>query len=231
MVDNDPNKGSEQSYEFQKETTQEFSNASQSGGTEDLMSILRNKNVMYTIGGIIGLYVLLNLFSSGNEIEEVEVEEVKQETVVEEQPTMEQPTYSAFDAMLEETTNKDDELDKLQRQVSSLNRQNTDLRSKVQTLDQKVDDINISLKRAVVQLEKLIDKDMAKTQGKKEVVLEEYRIKAVISGRAWLVDRSGNNTTVKVGDKLPTYGRITEIKPVEGIVNTSSGRVIGFDAN
>ena len=29
---------------------------------------------------------------------------------------MEQPTYSAFDAMLEETTNKDDELDKLQRQ-------------------------------------------------------------------------------------------------------------------
>ena len=54
MVDNDPNKGSEQSYEFQKKQ-RKFSNVSQSGGTEDLMSILRNKNVMYTIGGIIGL--------------------------------------------------------------------------------------------------------------------------------------------------------------------------------
>jgi hypothetical protein len=60
--------------------------------------------------------------------------------------------------------------------------------------------------------------------------LQEYRIKAVISGRAWLEDRNGQNITVKVGDKLPTYGRITEIKPIEGIVNTSSGRVISFEA-
>jgi predicted RNase H-like nuclease (RuvC/YqgF family) len=235
MVDNDPNKTNEQTadqgYEFQKETTQEFGNASASGGTEDLMSILRNKNVMYTLGGIVGLYVLLNLFSSGSEIEPVEAEEVQQE--VAEPPTMQEQSasYTSFDTMLKETTEKDEDLEKLQRQVSSLNRQNTDLRSRVQTLDQKIDDINISLKRTSAQLEKLIDKDMAKSQDKKEVVLEEYRIKAVISGRAWLVDRSGNNTTVKVGDKLPTYGRVTEIKPVEGIVNTSSGRVIGFDAS
>ena len=59
---------------------------------------------------------------------------------------------------------------------------------------------------------------------------EEYRVRAIISGRAWVEDSAGNNVTVKVGDRIPTYGKITEIKPVEGIVITSSGRIISFEA-
>ncbi|MDC3181195.1 hypothetical protein OAT84_03560 [Gammaproteobacteria bacterium] len=236
MVDNDQNnseKSTDQGYEFPEETTQEFGSAPHSGGTEDLMSILRNKNVIYFFGGIVALYILSTLFgSSSNEIEPVEIEDLQEEQVMLTEPEpVQSPTYTSFDAMLDETSNQDEELEKLQRSVASLNRQNADFRSKIQVLDKKIDDINVTLKRTSTQLAKLIDKDMAKSNEKKEVVLEEYRIKAVISGRAWLIDRSGNNITVKVGDKLPTYGRITEIKPVEGIVTTSSGRVISFDAS
>ncbi|OGT51646.1 MAG: hypothetical protein A3E84_03745 [Gammaproteobacteria bacterium RIFCSPHIGHO2_12_FULL_42_13] len=54
-------------------------------------------------------------------------------------------------------------------------------------------------------------------------------IQALIPGRAWLSTQEGGmSMTVKVGDAIPTYGVVNSIDPVQGVVNTSSGRTIVF---
>ena len=55
-----------------------------------------------------------------------------------------------------------------------------------------------------------------------------YQLKAVVPGRAWLQGSKGSTQTIKVGDTLQGYGRITAINTVQGQVVTSSGRTISY---
>lgn len=238
MVDEtNQNKQDEQGYEFPKETSKEYGAGAHSGGTEHIMSVLKNQRVMYALGGVLGLYILLSLFSGGSDSEIQPVEDAPAisaptptEMTEPQAPVETKTSFNTFDELMGESTKKDEELEKLQKSVSSLNRQYADSRARLQDLDKKVDDLTLLVNRTSTQLSKLIDEDDKRQQSsaKKDVVLKEFKIRAILSGRAWLEDKNGNNLTVKVGDKLPTYGRITEIKPEEGVVITSSGRSITF---
>jgi intracellular multiplication protein IcmG len=57
----------------------------------------------------------------------------------------------------------------------------------------------------------------------------EYFVKAMIQGRAWLVDSQGATVTVSSGDTLPGYGLIETIDPSQGTVTTSSGAIIQYN--
>ncbi|MFT3742034.1 MAG: hypothetical protein QM752_05085 [Gammaproteobacteria bacterium] len=59
-----------------------------------------------------------------------------------------------------------------------------------------------------------------------------YSVKALITGRAWLqADGSDDLITLKVGDNLPGYGKITGIDPNAGTVATSAGPVFTYGPN
>ena len=58
--------------------------------------------------------------------------------------------------------------------------------------------------------------------------LYQLYIRAIVDGRAWLVDTKGKALTVSVGEKLTDYGSIDKIFPQQGFITTSSGRVIEF---
>lgn len=62
----------------------------------------------------------------------------------------------------------------------------------------------------------------------KKMPLQHFHVRAIIHGRAWLGSKRQPHITVKVGDKLPTYGVVTAIMPDVGIVKTRSGRIITF---
>jgi len=53
-------------------------------------------------------------------------------------------------------------------------------------------------------------------------------VRAVIPGRAWISQGEGNNITVRTGDRLPFYGRISYISATKGIVKTTSGAIFRF---
>jgi intracellular multiplication protein IcmG len=55
-----------------------------------------------------------------------------------------------------------------------------------------------------------------------------YFLKAVIPGRAWLIDSNGNTYTVREGSKLANYGTIRFIDARRSRVLTSSGKIIAF---
>ena len=75
---NNPETNQEQEYEFPDKHSQEFGKTPHSGGTESLTSLLKNKQVMYAVGGIVGLYVLLSAFSGDDdEVVDPAVEEAR----------------------------------------------------------------------------------------------------------------------------------------------------------
>lgn len=58
-----------------------------------------------------------------------------------------------------------------------------------------------------------------------------YHIEAIEPGRAWLQDQHHHSQTVRVGNKLPQYGIVIGIDSDQGVVLTSSGKVIHYGAN
>lgn len=240
---NNPETNQEQEYEFPDKHSQEFGKTPHSGGTESLTSLLKNKQVMYAVGGIVGLYVLLSAFSGDDDdvvVNEAETAQVSMEDSFDDLSTSDSmndvamdstPSMSIFDTIDQEAEDKNqtnEEIEGLKRQIASLNRQNVDFRSQVKQLEIKLDTLQKTVERAARQISEFSDLQDRKVTEEKAEVLQDYKIRAVISGRAWIEDKSGNNVTVKVGDNIPTYGRVTKIKPVEGMIETSSGRTISF---
>ena len=58
--------------------------------------------------------------------------------------------------------------------------------------------------------------------------LAQFYLRGIIEGRAWISDPNGANKTIRIGDSLPDYGKITGIFPDAGFVMTESKRKITF---
>ena len=233
--DTNPKSEQDQEYSFPDKPTQEFGSNPHSGGTESLTSVLQNKRLLAIVGGLVGAYILISLVSGDDEealqtsIDEpvvVVTDEVTPPVVVESAPIS---IFAEAEAPTRPSDNTVEDIDSLKRQIASMNRQSADFRSQLKEMDSKMDLLTKALDRNTQQLSTVVKTQQSKVTDKKSVELkQEYKIRAVISGRAWVEDKAGNNITVKVGDNIPTYGRVTKIRPVEGLVETSSGRMISF---
>lgn len=236
--DMNPKSEQDQEYSFPDKPTQEFGSNPHSGGTETLTSILQNKRLIAIVGGIVGVYILISLVSGDDEetlktsMDEpavsavVETDQVTPAVMVESAPIS---IFAEAEAPTKATDKTVEEIDSLKRQIASMNRQSADFRSQLKEMDGKMDVLTKALDRNTQQLSTVVKTQQSKVSDKKSVELkQEYKIRAVISGRAWVEDKAGNNMTVKIGDNIPTYGRVTKIRPVEGLVETSSGRMISF---
>lgn len=60
-------------------------------------------------------------------------------------------------------------------------------------------------------------------EGQIAIAEPEYRVHAVVPGRAWLKSTKGQLVTVTEGDSIGSYGRILIIDAANGVVLTSSG--------
>lgn len=96
-----------------------------------------------------------------------------------------------------------------------------------QSLNSLVDEVKV-LDQKVAKATKKPKKHVKKAPPPPPIV---YHIKAIISGRAWLVDNHDNSVTVSVGAKVQQYGTVKAINAQKGLVLTSSGKVIGYGAN
>ena len=72
------------------------------------------------------------------------------------------------------------------------------------------------------------EKKLAAEKKEPKKPLLTYHLRAVVDGRAWLVNPQGESLTVVVGESLTDYGKVTNIFASQGLIATSSGRVIQF---
>lgn len=54
----------------------------------------------------------------------------------------------------------------------------------------------------------------------------KYNVQGVIPGLAWVVNQNNQTKSVRVGDSIPGYGRVTAINADKDLVYTTSGRVV-----
>lgn len=93
----------------------------------------------------------------------------------------------------------------------------TKLNTELTTYNQNMTKISKSLTQTQAQLRLLLAQ---KAQGR-----DLLSLRAVVPGRAWLVDKNDHTTTVQVGDMVPDYGKVEKIDAKSGAVIMSSGYV------
>lgn len=58
-----------------------------------------------------------------------------------------------------------------------------------------------------------------------------FHLKAVVPGRAWIINNHGVSQSVSVGDSVPQYGIVKVVDADRGMVLMSSGKVITYGEN
>lgn len=118
-----------------------------------------------------------------------------------------------------------------------------DLNAKLTKIAVQVDNLQYQFKhvldidRELYRKINEVEEKMRKAEEAKKLAAEKkapkkplsvYYLRAVVDGRAWLVNPEGQSITVVVGENLTDYGKITNIFASQGLIATSSGRVIQF---
>ncbi len=137
----------------------------------------------------------------------------------------------------------------LQKSLADLEQSNYSNNQQIATLKSQLADVNTQLQNAnqtndqlkqamVLLLQQLRDLNaqmakkpaatVAKQPAHPEVV---YAVRAMVDGRAWIQGSNGLSLSVTVGDPIPDYGNVTAIQAVQGMIQTTSGKVIRLGAN
>jgi intracellular multiplication protein IcmG len=154
--------------------------------------------------------------------------------------TMNEVSNSDLDAVRENQKNLENNLSSINQQVNQLNNQISSLTANNQVLQQQLAELQNKQMLMINAIDKLIVTQKTKPISKPYHVSQRhiqpphvhhvhYYIQAIIPGRAWLINTQGNTITVKVGSKVPNYGVVDKIDPLQGRVITSSGKILRFN--
>ncbi|NCX93729.1 MAG: hypothetical protein EBX40_03525 [Gammaproteobacteria bacterium] len=138
-------------------------------------------------------------------------------------------------SLTDNNKNIQDEVNSLKPSIASVSDQVTQTN---QTLDSKVGMIETQLTNLDKKFDTYnqhlvsINHSLSKTQQQLQLILAEraedihqYTLRAVVPGRAWLVDNQGQTITLMAGQELKDYGKVDEINTELGYVKMSSGYV------
>lgn len=115
--------------------------------------------------------------------------------------------------------------------INDLSRDNEFMLREYNKMQRDIDHVNKKLDTIINKLHEMTKQKEAPksvappTAPKKLYVLH---VRAMVDGRAWLIDDKGATATVVVGHKLKDYGTVEKILVNQGVVTTSSGRTINF---
>lgn len=124
-------------------------------------------------------------------------------------------------------------LNALQSRIGNMSAKQADTADAISQLSgqiQQMQSTNQQLSAQVKLMEKR-EQDRLKKETYKKTHYVHYRVKALESGRAWLMGSNGMSTTVSVGSKLPHYGEVLSIDVDNGTVVTSSGSTLKYGLN
>ncbi|ODN42467.1 hypothetical protein [Piscirickettsia litoralis] len=109
------------------------------------------------------------------------------------------------------------ELSTNQAKVNSYIQSNSETDSEIKVLTKKLDQALTSITKANENYTYLISKENNN--------FDKLTLRAIITGRAWLVNKEGKTLTVKQGDFLNGYGKVIKINDKNQEVVTSSGYI------
>ena len=232
---------SDQEYSYPEDATVEESHSTGPfSGTESWRTLLKNKRLMYAVGGIVAFYLLVEisvfLFKSPEAVP-VEAAPVSVSSAVpvkKEVPKMMIPESLPVEAKQLPVVNvahvqNTKDVSVLRAQVKHVANVQTQTTLRVTEMGKTLDQLSQQVSQLLEIEKKRVEAKAKAVKKVKTVALQHYFIKATVHGRAWLQRGiGGEETTVKIGDALPTYGKVLAIDAYNGVVKTSSGREIHY---
>ncbi len=196
--------------------------APRSGGIFSSFSLLRNKRLLLVVGGAIVVLIIYKMMQPAA---------VKPIAVA---PTPVPQTIVKQEVSPEMSSEISDLQQALQSNQSSINQLQTQLQSVNSALSQAAQN-QASNQATIAALTKQVEALSAQVKilqaiGAK-IPVAKFHVKAILSGRAWIVNSNGLEKTVRVGDIVPQYGEVIAIDPQSGQVTTNSGKIIRFGSN
>lgn len=125
------------------------------------------------------------------------------------------------------------------RKITSINNNVEGLQTGINSLGTKITMLNQSIamlseqvRIQQMQIAKLKEKPKPKKIAVKDKMPKTtYTIQAVIPGRAWLMSSGNKTITVRVGSRIPGYGRVKHIDAHQGVVYLDGDKTIIFSAS
>ena len=232
--------------------TQEYTESSYSGSTENIKSIFKNKRIVTLVGGVVVVWLLSFILENVLGDDDKIVDKIESSTDIEQATNELTSVPEAADSKDEDvkaltdnseavaSIDKDvrDNLDSNTATIKSMQEMHAATNTQIDRLSNQISDLTEQLSTVASansdvteQVASISAKMKAKEEAAKKVQqpkLENYYIKALIHGRAWLVGPDKQYVTVSAGDEVKDYGTIVEIFPDRGAITTSSGRIIRF---
>ncbi len=209
---------------------------------------------------VVMVYILYSMYTALVPVEQQEIKPVEQPPQVAVSQTPAPPRQEPVVVPQEDTQKtvaesnqqvekivSSDVTSQLQNQQAAINEiadDTTYLENGQKDLSAKFDKLSTKLDALLDQVESIIEEQKEKelkakrlAEQRKEMAAKKlappmkYYIRALVEGRAWLQTDEGGEATVSVGQPLKDYGTILAIYVNQGLVTTSSGRVISFKDN
>ena len=132
------------------------------------------------------------------------------EAMQKEQNQINQKANNNINSLAKQVYSITHDMGKLEGQIRVVN-------ASMQKQQHTINEVTASLHKTQQQLGLLI--------AQKAANMQKLTLRAVVPGRAWLVDGAGNTVSVTINDELPYYGKVTKIDSSKGQVVMSSGYV------
>lgn len=220
------------------EKTEEYTPKAYQHSTENVLSMLKNQKVQMALLGAVGLSILmyvvsgfLNPNSSSEDPAKDNKPPAEESGDSKDNDPENPPKKPPVTPPSEDPNTHSDELEQLVKQqgneIASINNEIEALKEAVSSHD-VTSDIS-EIKQAINDImQQIKPKPEPKPEPKEK--LEYFHLRAAQEGRAYIQnDTTGQTTSVAIGDHVKTYGTIEVIDAEQGIIKTSSGRLIEFN--
>ncbi|MBV53730.1 MAG: hypothetical protein CL816_06715 [Coxiellaceae bacterium] len=207
--------------------------------TADRFPILKNKKIMGIVGFMFVAVIVIDFTSSSSHTvntSALDKSQATQSASVDAPRVTTSQTEQALTSLSEKQASSQQDVNQINNKMNRLNSSVSSLQQSQRQTSQSLRDLNNQIKLLSQQLEQVSKTQQAILHPKTDSAVPQakpisYHIKAIDSGRAWIVSSKGESKSLVVGDTIDQrYGKVISIDADQGLVYTSSKRVINFES-
>lgn len=199
--------------------------------------ILKNKKVMITAGFIAGSIIVINVMTPSHKVDTSAMTQPSSTKVAPPAQQQAPVNQQKIDSLSSQQSAAKQDVDQLKTKVSQLSSSLSSVQQSQRATNQTMQQLSQQMQQLSTQLTALSKTQQAMLHPKDENGVPKakpitYHLKAVESGRAWIIGSDNQSKSVIVGNTIDkNYGKVVSIDADQGLVYTSSKQVIQFGPN
>lgn len=200
---------------------------------EKIREVLSNR-IVAAVLVVIFLLILAHFYFGGSTKKSVQQAPVQQQQPVQQPVQVTQPSaqvLSQLSSIKQSESTTSTTIQQLQNQIQSLQSSIGQMTQNKQQYEGALTSLAQKVNSLQAQQQKMMTAAKKPAKAEKAAMVippVNFYTRAVVHNRAWVIGSNGMNASIAVGDHLKDYGKILSINANNGVITTSSGRVIRY---